>query len=185
MFRRWLLRILPLQTCILLMASMSSVRVAGQPSSTTPSEPPRVLLQVVNRHFTVGKKIPSTYLKVLSDGTVQCEAIDNREVGAVRKAQLSPSELAQITSVLNEPGLRDLGHSYALRRVVFDSWMEWDITINRSSPPPQNITLAFAGGPGYPKLPDALTKLGCKILELRRSVYGQDEAYYNPACSGF
>src|SRR5215472_3315933 len=94
MFRRWILRILPTAaTCILSIASRSAIRVAGQASSTTLSEPPRVLLQVVNRHVTVGNKIPSTYLKVLSDGTVQCEAIDNRGLGAVRKAQLSPSQL--------------------------------------------------------------------------------------------
>ena len=184
MFRRWTVRIPRIgATCILLMSSLAPSRIAGQASSKNPSERPRVLLEVVNRHFTVGKKIPSNYLKVLSDGSVECEAIDKREVD-LKKAQLTASELSQITSVLNDPGVRDLGHSYALQRVVFDSWMEWDITINRSSPPPQNITLVFARGTGNPKLPDALTKLGCKILELRRSVYGQDEAYYTPACAG-
>ena len=169
-------------TWILLMFSLSSIRIAGQASK--PSEPPRVLLHVVNRHFTVGKKIPSNYLKVLSDGSVESEAIDEREAD-VKKAHLTASELSQITSVLNDPGLRDLSHRYALQRVVFDSWMEWDITINRSSSPPQNITLAFEGGTGDPKLPDALMKLGCEILELRRKVYGDDVGYYSRACAGF
>jgi hypothetical protein len=32
----------------------------------------KVILEVMNYHFTVGKKIPSVYLRVFSDGTAEC-----------------------------------------------------------------------------------------------------------------
>ena len=186
MFRRSTLLIIRMSvTWILLTASASVVCAVGQTSSTKLSEPPRVLLQVVNRHFTVGKRIPSDYLKVFSDGTVECQEIDNQYLDAVKKTQIGPNELVQVTSVLNDPTLRDLSRDYALPRVIIDSWMEWDITINRSAMPPQKITLAFGGRSGTSRLPDGLRKLGCQILELRRRAYGDDVAYYKPACKAF
>jgi len=166
-------------TCILLTTSASTVRAAAQASNTKPS---RVLLQVVNRHFTVGKRISSTYLKVLSDGTIECHAIDKHDADAAKKTQIGTSELVRVTSLLNDPSVRDLGHDYALHRFFIDSWVEWDITINRSSLPPQNVTLAFAGGQDASRLPDGLRRLGCQILQLRRKAYGDDQAYYKPAC---
>lgn len=184
MFRRWILLIARISVTCILLTPVSTVRAVVQASSTKLSETPRVLLQVVNRHFTVGKRIPSNYLKVFSDGTVECQAIDKHDGDAVRKTQISPNEVAQFTSVLNDPSLRDLSRDYSLQRFFIDSWMEWDITINRPSLPPQNITLAFAGGSGSSTLPDGLRKLGCQILELRRRAYGDDVTYYKPACIG-
>jgi hypothetical protein len=165
------------------------VGVNGALHSQIPSSyDSNVILEIVNRHFTVGKRIPSLYLRLFSDGTVECSTIKfgKHDVATTRKERLKPEELAQVTSILNDPSLRGSAHDYALQRVVFDSWMEWDITINRPSPslPPQNITLSFAGGSGDSKLPRALTRLGCQILELRRRTYGDDEAYYKPACTG-
>ena len=42
---------------------------------------------------------------------------------------------------------------------------------------------AFAGGFGQRAVPGVLGELGCLILEIRREVYGDDTAYYNPACT--
>jgi hypothetical protein len=159
---------------------------ACRPTTAQESHLPKLLLRVVNRHFTVGKRIPSDYLKVFSDGSVECHAIKfgEHDEDDVKKGQLSPDDLAKLTSALNDSGFQDLSDEYKLQRVVVDSWMEWDITIERSWLHSQNITLAFSGGNGDSKLPDALRKLGCQILDLRRRVYGDDGAYYNPACSG-
>ena len=159
---------------------------ACRPTTAQKSDLPKLLLRVVNRHFIVGKRIPSDYLKVFSDGSVECHAIkfEEHDEFDVKKGQLSPAELAKLTSALNDSGFQNLGDDYKLQRIVFDSWMEWDITIERPSLHSQNITLAFSGGNGDSKLPDALRKPGCQILELRRKVYGDDGAYYNPACSG-
>lgn len=146
-------------------------------------EHPKLLLRVVNRHFTVGKRIPSAYLKVFSDGSVECHAVrfGEHDKDDVKKMQLSTDELAKLTSALNDSGLRKLSHDYKLQRFVVDSWMEWDISIEQ--PRRQDVRLAFAGGSGQTALPDALGKLGCLILELRRKAYGDDTTSYNPACT--
>jgi len=143
----------------------------------------KLLLRVVNRHFTVGKRIPSAYLKVFSDGSVECHAVKfgEHDKDDVKKMQLSADEFAKLTSALNESGLRELSHDYKLQRFVVDSWMEWEISIEQ--PRRKNVTLAFAGGSVQTALPDALGKLGCLILELRRKAYGDDTTSYSPACT--
>jgi len=158
---------------------------ACRPATAQKSELPKLLLRVVNRHFTVGKRIPLDYLNVFSDGSVECQAIkfDTRDKDDVKKWRLSPDELGKLTSTLSDSEFRHLGHDYKLRRSVIDSWMEWDITIEQPSYR-QDITLAFAGGSDQTALPEALGKLGCLILELRRTAYGDDNtAYYTPACT--
>src|SRR5579862_7433496 len=91
---RWILRIARISvTCILLTGSMSVVQAVSQTSSTKLSKPPRVLRQVVNRHFTVGKRIPSNYLKLFSDGTVECQEIDKHDLEGVKKTQMSRTNL--------------------------------------------------------------------------------------------
>jgi hypothetical protein len=150
----------------------------------TGSDAPRLLLRVVNRHFTVGKRIPSDFLKVFSDGTVECRAVKfgKHDEDAVKKTQLSRDELTKVISALNDSGFGHLSHDYKLQRLVVDSWMEWDITIEQPARR-QNVTLAFAGGSDQTTLPEALGKLGCLILELRRTAYGDDTTYYTPACT--
>lgn len=144
---------------------------------------PKLLLRVVNRHFTVGKRIPSAYLMVFSDGSVECHALKfgRQDKDDVKKMQLSAEELAKLTSALHESGLQELSRDYKLQRFVVDSWMEWDISIEQ--PHRKNVTVAFAGGSGQKVLPDALGKLGCLILELRHKAYGDDTTYYSPACA--
>jgi hypothetical protein len=172
-----------LRPCLFAIAVGLSVRLAlPQTEVTKPSDSPKTLLQVTNEHITVGKRLPSTYLNLLSDGSIECGAID-RNAGGIKKTQVSPVELSQMISALNSEQLIHLGGSYALQRFVFDSWMEWDITISRPSRPVQNITLAFGGGRDYAKLPDALGELGCRILDLRYRCWGAEEPYYKPACT--
>jgi len=158
----------------------SCCQTAGQRGS----DASRLLLRVVNRHFTVGNRIPSDFLKVFSDGTVECRAVKfgEHDANAVKMTHLSRNELAKVISALDDSGFRHLSNDYKLQRFVIDSWMEWDITIEQPSHR-QNVTLAFAGGSGQTALPDALGRLGCLILELRRTAYGDDTNYYTPACT--
>jgi len=144
---------------------------------------PKPILRVVNRHFTVGKRIPSEFLTVFSDGSVECHAIKFgvHDKDDVKKGQLTLDELASLSSALDNSG--GLSHDYKLQRFVIDSWMAWDITVERLLPS-QTITLAFAGGSGDSNVPYALRNLACQILELRRKVYGDDVRYYDPACKG-
>lgn len=151
------------------------------------SESPKLLLRVVNRHFTVGKRIPSDFLEVFSDGSVECHAIKfgEHDEDHVKKGQLSPDELVKLASALNESGFHSLSRVYKLQRFVTDSWMEWDISTGGPWLHSHNITLAFAGGNGDSKLPDSLRKVACQIVELRRKIYGDDVGYYSRACMGF
>jgi hypothetical protein len=42
----------------------------------------------MNRHFTVGKKIPSLYLRVFSDGTAECHTEKFWEEADVTKTKV-------------------------------------------------------------------------------------------------
>src|ERR1700722_16429782 len=66
---------------------------------------PRVILEVINRHFTVGRKIPSVYLRVFSDGTAECHTVryTGNESEIVKKGKLTSEELGRLESLLNVP----------------------------------------------------------------------------------
>ena len=146
------------------------------------SEPTQFLLRVINLHFSVGKRIPSNYLIVYSDGSVECHSIklDEHDKDDVKRVQLNRDDFAKLTTALSDTRLGELRHEYKLQRIVVGSWMEWDITMAPSHR--RTVKLSFAGGSGSTALPEALGKLGCLILDLRRSAYGDDTSYYNPGC---
>ncbi len=184
--RRITLQVVRLAFCITAIGALSPVR--GQTSASSgnpplPSKTTEVLLEVVNRHFTIGKKIPSVYLRLFSDGTAECHTMNSGEKDAVKIKHLQPKEFAEVQTVLNQPGLRDVKGRYELPRMVFDSWMEWDLRIGDSAPL-QNVTVSFAGSAGQRGYPDALRRLGCLIVKLRNEVYGDNTDYYQPACTG-
>jgi len=174
------------QIGFVLLSVAASASLYGQSSNETGPPPAseasaKVILEVVNNHFTVGRKIPSVYLRVFSDGTAECHAKNpsRRDEDATIKKHLSPQEFAEINAVLNGSGLRDVKGRYELGRIAFDSWMEWDIRID-SPQSARSVTVSFAGVPS--RYPDALRRLGCLILAARREVYGDDTNYYRPAC---
>jgi hypothetical protein len=152
--------------------------------SSAPDSTSKVILEVVNNHFTMGRKIPSIYLRLFSDGTAECHAVSftGDEQETVKKERLSPKEFEKIRVVLNQPGLRDVKGRYDLPRIVFDSWMEWDVT-SHDSQLVHDVTVSF--GPDDRDLgpfPEALGNLGCQILKIREYVYGDRTDYYRPAC---
>jgi len=121
------------------------------------------------------------YLRLFSDGTAECHAIGN-EKDAVKMKHLPPKEFAEVETLLNQPALRDVNGRYELPRMVFDSWMEWDLRIGDPSRL-QNVTVSFAGSAGHRRYPDALGRLGCLVVKLRNEVYGDNTDYYQPACT--
>lgn len=55
---------------------------------------PELILEVINKHFTVGRKIPSVYLRVYANGVVECHSVKYwDEVDSVKKATLNTHEL--------------------------------------------------------------------------------------------
>jgi hypothetical protein len=131
----------------------------------------------------VGKKIPSQYLRLFSDGTVECSTVkfDEHDTSRTKKGRLKPEELAEANAIINDPSLRDVKGRYVIDRLMIDSWMDWDIRI-RSPKNSQRITISFAGASQMWGYPQSLSKLGCLILKLRGQTYGDSTAYYSPAC---
>jgi hypothetical protein len=154
---------------------------AKPPASDTA---PKVILEVINKHFTVGMKIPSIYLRLFSDGAAECHTLrfTGQEQDTVRNERLEPKEFAAIRSVLNQPELRSVTGRYEHPRIVVDSWMEWELRAPDSQLR-RDVTISF--GPASQDLrpyPRALGDLGCHILKIREYVYSDRTDYYRPAC---
>jgi hypothetical protein len=149
----------------------------------SPDSNAKVILQVVNNHFTVGREIPSLYLRVFSDGLAECHSIKFTErEDSMKKETLPPRKLAEIRAVLNQPGLRGVEGRYERPRMVFDSWMEWELRAPDSQLT-QGVTISF--GPAtqqFRTYPEALATLGCQILKIRAELCGDKTDYYRPAC---
>jgi hypothetical protein len=170
-------------------ASASLYPLHGQ-RSNEPESPPtsdssaKVILEVINNHFTIGQKIPSLYVKVFSDGTAECHAIKftGRENNDVKREHLPAKEFAEIKSLLDQPEMQGVKGRYEHPRAVADSWMEWELRAPDSQLR-QEVTISF--GPPTQELrafPEALGSLGCQILKIREYVYGDRAEYYSPAC---
>jgi hypothetical protein len=147
----------------------------------------QVMLEVINRHFIVGKKIPSVYLRVFSDHTVECQLqnIYGEGTDIVRKKVLTPKEFEGTKALVDQPELPSVKKRYELTHSVFDSWMEWDIRIQHRGYV-QDITIADFSpsserGSTQP-YPDALVMLGCSISKLRDEVCGDERNYRRSNC---
>jgi hypothetical protein len=147
----------------------------------------QVLLEVMNTFFTVGRKIPSVYLRIFSDHTVECESLAHAEgkSGVVTKRVLTPEEFEPVRVVIDEPELLKVQRRYELMHPVFDSWTEWEIKVQHADGV-QHISVAnfspeSTRGPSQP-YPDALVMLGCSISRLRNDVCGDELEWRSRNC---
>ena len=182
-------RLLQIRLVAVSMAAIGLLGISqGQPGRESAKLPnsdstPTVILEVVNNHFTVGRKIPSIYLRLFSDGTAECHALDSteHEQGTVRKGRLTPNDFEKTKAVLARSGLRDVNGRYDLPRTVIDSWMEWDLRSHDSLR--HDVTVSFGPEARYDRpFPEALRDLACQILTIREYIYGDSTGYYRPAC---
>jgi hypothetical protein len=136
---------------------------------------PTLILEVIQLHFTMGKKIPSVYLRLFSDGTAECHALRQPDGQDVAKQKtISVHEYEALKTILEDQQLLQVKHRYELMHPVFDSWTEWNITIKRRTGDQAFEVSGFSPTSAYPKV---LTKLGCSIWKLRREVYGDVPAW--------
>jgi hypothetical protein len=137
-----------------------------------------VMLEVINQHITIGLRIPSVYLTVFSDGTVECHTLkfDGRETDVVKRRTLTPRELEDVKAAIEDDDLLRVKKKYELISNVADSWMEWHIRIPRKIGAEEIVVANFMPmSPGsYPR---AVLRLGCQISRLRDEVYGDDLLY--------
>jgi hypothetical protein len=180
-------RFLP-QMGLVLLSLAASASLHGQ-SGSEPSlqsatdSNAKVILEVVNNHFTMGRKTPSLYLRLFSNGTAECHAVKfTGQEDGVKKEALPPKEFAEITAVLNQPGLQGVKGRYDRPRIVIDSWMEWELRAPGSQPM-QDVTISFGHATQRPRTyPKALATVGCQILKIRAELCGDNTDYYRPAC---
>ncbi len=158
--------------CILLSTSIFLPQHATESKPSTP-----IILEVINKHFTMGRQIPSVYLRVLSDGTVECHALRyNREPDVIKKKSLTPDEFSKLKDVLENRELLNVQKRYELVHQVLDSWMEWNIAVPHEGDTQKIQVLNFSPAEEGEKnpYPDVLEKLGCSIWKLRYETYGDE-----------
>jgi hypothetical protein len=142
---------------------------------------PQIILEVINRHFTVGLEIPSVYLRVFSDGTAECHTVKytGDEPDVVKRKALTPDDLSELRTVIENKELLNVKKKYESVNTVIDSWMEWIVSVPHNSGTQRIQVLNFSPGSAREKntpYPDALVRLGCSIWKLRYETYG-DEIY--------
>jgi hypothetical protein len=138
--------------------------------------PQKLILEVINKHFTVGRKIPSVYLLVYSDGTAECH-IEKfwDEADIVKRKTLDPRQLKVLQAVLGDPDLLHVNEKYGLMAPVMDSWMEWNIRAPLGPRSTKIRVLNFSPASARQKnepYPPAILRLGCSIWKIRYEVYG-------------
>jgi hypothetical protein len=146
---------------------------------TTNSDTPKPLLEVINRHFTMGKRIPSVYLRVFSDGTVEChmQKYTGKEIDSVKRKTLAAQEFETLRAVIENPALSRIKSKYGLMSFVIDSWMEWDIRVAAGSRTRTFEILNFspkAARERSQSYPASLVRLGCSIEQLRAEVFEEN-----------
>jgi hypothetical protein len=142
----------------------------------------KVILEVVNNYFTMGKIIPSLYLRLFSDGAAECHAEKfSGQEDSVKNQYLPAKEFSEIRAVLNQPGLRDVRGRYERSRMVIDSWNEWELRASDSQLA-QDVTISFGSATQLRSYPKALAALGCQIIKIRAELCGDNTDYYRPAC---
>jgi hypothetical protein len=154
-----------------------SSHVAG---AVKPGPSSKVILEVINRHFTVGKKIRSVYLRVFADGSAECHAEKYwNEPDTVKKKALSHKDFEQLKALVEQPELSTVKPRYKLMSPVIDSWMEWTIKVPHGGSVQQievvNLDPVAAKERKEP-YPEVLVKLGCSIWRIRSDVYADEVA---------
>lgn len=162
--------------------------VAAQSSATTRSAKRTVILEVAAEDFDIAWRQGYLYLKVLSDGTAECQVV-KRKSGDHRfekadvlpvKGSLSAAEFQQLQTLLTKNDILHLDTSYKQRTALtLDAGTTWRIQIPRSTLTQKIHVVAFAPDSARAlrqPYPNALVALGCTIEKIRGEVTGENIA---------
>jgi hypothetical protein len=170
-----------------------------------PKSHAKLILEVITRHFTVGRRIRSVYLRVDSDGSVECRTFrfTGDETEKIKRKKLARRELQNLEAALDDPTLLNVGKKYVTWGPVIDSWMEWEINVPHGWQARQidikvdDFALEIEAFDITPKAqrqklgsyPPALLRLGCLIWKIRNKVYGDETfqgtpLYLTDGCKG-
>ncbi len=172
-----------LQVSLLLLLSLAI------PKLTDPQESQKnPLLEVILTTYDVSRTETLVYLRVFSDGSA--EAHPMREVDfrtlALKKAQISPSDLATLSEFLSSSKVQHLDPEYHRYWGNIDFGQTWQITIAQGDSK-KSIVLEnfqpFLARTKKKAYPAELEKLACLIWELRTKVTSEPlEKNYVAGC---
>lgn len=158
---------------------------AAQASTTSKSRPGTVVLEVKAEDFDIAWRQEYLYLKVLSDGTSECQIV-KRKSGDMRfekadvrpaKRSLSEAELEQLRALLAQNDISRLDNTYKQRiAAMLDAGTAWHIRIPRANQTQEIHVVAFepdAAKAQKRPYPTALLALGCTIEKIRGEATGE------------
>ena len=142
--------------------------------SASPGSRTDAILEVTGTVTGWGGDNRYVYLRVLSDGTAECEPV-RHEVPIIKKT-LSPTQFTRIKAVLSQRNVARLGDKYETNFATVDDGSYWTIEIQRPIQPQFIRVVGFT--PGLAKIlkhpyPGGLVTLGCSIEKLRTVVTGE------------
>jgi hypothetical protein len=149
------------------------------PKLTDPQEAQKnLLLEVILTTYDVSRTETLVYLRIFSDGSAEAHPmrdVDFRTL-ALKRAQISPSELANLRDFLSSPKVQHLDPEYRRFWGNIDFGRTWQITIaqgdSQKSIVLENFEPFFARTRKKP-YPAEVEKLGCLIWESRTKVTGE------------
>jgi hypothetical protein len=157
---------------------------AAQASTASQNRHKTVILEVAAEDFDIAWRQEYLYLKVLSDGTSECQIV-KRKSGDMRfekadilpvKRSVSQAELEQLKALLAKDDISRLDNTYKQRiAMMLDAGTVWHIRIPRINRTQEIHVVAFA--PDAAKVqkrpyPTALLALGCTIEKMRGEAIG-------------
>jgi hypothetical protein len=188
------------RTALFTFVALSLSAPLAQPKSHA-----KLILGVITRHFTVGRRIRSVYLRVYSDGSAECHTFrfTGDETKKIDRKTLAREELQSLEAALGDPALLHVGKKYVPWGPVIDSWMEWEINVPHGWQTRQidikvdDFALEIEAFDITPEAerqklgsyPPALLKLGCLSWKVRNEVYGDETfqgkpLYLTDGCKG-
>ena len=158
---------------------------AAQASTTSQNRHGTVILEVAAEDFDIAWRQEYVYLKVLSDGTSECQIV-KRKSGDMRfekadirpvKRSLTEAELEQLQALLAKNDISRLDNTYKQRiAMMLDAGTAWHIRIPRINQTQEIYVVAFAPDAAKAQkrpYPTALLALGCTIEKIRGEAIGE------------
>lgn len=153
--------------------------------TSTPARQVTVILEVAAHDFDIAWQQEYLYLKVMSDGTAECQTVkrksgdmrfESADVDSVTRS-LPQSELQRLKNLLARPDIARLEKTYSQRiAMMLDAGTVWDIQIPQTNRTQKIHVVAFAPDAAKARerpYPTGLLSLGCTIERLRRATIGK------------
>lgn len=136
------------------------------------------VLEVILTTYDVNRTETLVYLRVFSNGSAEAHPMRNVDFRtmALKKTQLSQTDLAALSEFLRSAGVQGLEPRYERSWGNIDFGQTWNITIGEGSNEKSIVLFNFQPFLARSKkkpYPQELEKLGCLIWDLRTKAIGE------------